>query len=175
MSLERLWAGWRSTYVSSASVAGRDVAGQIQCVFCAIAERLESGSASEEELYVVWTGETCMVVLNLYPYASGHLLVMPRRHAGSLQDLSPAESTELWKASLDALSALERSYGPDGLNLGANLGRAAGAGLPDHVHLHALPRWVGDTNFMTAVAEVRVMPETLPESWKRLRAAWPGS
>jgi ATP adenylyltransferase len=93
---------------------------------------------------------------------------------GSLGELTEREATELWSATRKAVAAIGRAYDPDGLNMGANLGRAAGAGLPAHVHLHVLPRWSGDTNFMTSVAETRVMPETLQLSWKRLRDAWPG-
>ena len=94
--------------------------------------------------------------------------------SGALADLTGEESTELWAATQAAVAAIEAAYEPDGLNMGANLGRAAGAGIPSHLHLHVLPRWSGDTNFMTAVAETRVMPETLQLSWKRLTDAWPG-
>jgi len=111
--------------------------------------------------------------MNAYPYASGHVLVLPLRHAGTLGGLTADESAELWSATLQAVSTIETAYEPDGLNMGANLGRAAGAGLPSHVHLHVLPRWSGDTNFMTSVAEARVMPETLQLSWKKLTDAWP--
>ena len=108
------------------------------------------------------------VVLNAYPYASGRVLVLPLRHTGSLVDLTEAESAELWWATQRSVATIEAAYEPDGLNMGANLGRAAGAGLPSHVHLHVLPRWAGDTNFMTSVAETRVMPETLQLSLEGL-------
>ena len=111
--------------------------------------------------------------MNAYPYASGHVLVLPLRHTGSLAELTAEESAELWSATQASVAAIEAAYEPDALNMGANLGRAAGAGLPSHVHLHVLPRWSGDTNFMTAVAGTRVMPETLQLSWKRLTDAWP--
>jgi diadenosine tetraphosphate (Ap4A) HIT family hydrolase len=171
VSLGHLWAGWRSEYIVDATT--RERAGGISqdepdCVFCRLAA---SGPPSEENL-VVWRGEATFVVLNAYPYASGHVLVLPLRHAGALADLTPQESTELWAATQAAVSAIEAAYEPDGINMGANLGRAAGAGLPSHVHLHVLPRWSGDTNFMTTVAETRVMPETLQLSWKRLTDAW---
>ena len=116
----------------------------------------------------MWRGELPSSCSNAYPYASGHVLVMPLRHTASLVDLTDAESAELWWATQTSVAAIEAAYEPDGLNMGANLGRAAGAGLPAHVHLHVLPRWAGDTNFMTSVAETRVMPETLQLSWKRL-------
>jgi ATP adenylyltransferase len=139
-------------------------------VFCRLAE---SGPPSEDNL-VVWRGSLTFVVMNAYPYASGHVLVLPLRHVGPMAELTEAEAAELWSATQDSVDAIERAFDPDGLNMGANLGRAAGAGLPGHLHLHVLPRWSGDTNFMTAVAETRVLPETLQLSWKRLTDAWPG-
>jgi ATP adenylyltransferase len=173
LSLENLWAGWRSEYIVEATE--RERRGQRpddvdSCVFCRLAA---SGPPSEDNL-VVWRGDETFVVMNAYPYASAHVLVLPLRHTGSLGDLSADESAELWSATQRAVSAIETAYEPDGVNIGANLGRAAGAGLPAHVHLHALPRWSGDTNFMTSVAHTRVMPETLQLSWKRLSDAWPG-
>ena len=173
MSLEHLWAGWRREYIVAATE--RERSGGISqdaadCVFCRLAA---SGPPSEDNL-VVWRGKTTFVVLNAYPYASGHVLVLPLRHVGALAELTGEESTELWAATQAAVAAIEAAYEPDGLNMGANLGRAAGAGIPAHLHLHVLPRWSGDTNFMTAVAETRVMPETLQLSWKRLTDAWPG-
>jgi ATP adenylyltransferase len=173
MSLEHLWAGWRREYIVEATErerAGRLEHSESECVFCRLAE---SGPPSEENL-VVWRGSLTFVVMNAYPYASGHVLVLPLRHVGPLADLTEAESAELWSATEDAVATIEKAFEPDGLNMGANLGRAAGAGLPGHLHLHVLPRWSGDTNFMTSVAETRVLPETLQLSWKRLTDAWPG-
>ncbi len=172
MSLEHLWAGWRHQYVSSASEAERRGGGDDdECVFCRLAA---SGEPSAEN-GVVWRGELTFAVLNAYPYASGHLLVMPLRHVSSLDALTDDESAELWRATLQAVAAITTAYDPDALNMGANLGRAAGAGIPGHVHLHVLPRWSGDTNFMTSVSGVRVMPEWLDDAWKRLNPAWPDS
>jgi diadenosine tetraphosphate (Ap4A) HIT family hydrolase len=173
VSLEQLWAGWRRDYIVQATArerAGGIAQGEDDCVFCRLAA---SGPPSEDNL-VVWRGERTFVVMNAYPYASGHVLVLPLRHTGALDDLTADESAELWAATLASVKAIETAYEPDALNMGANLGRAAGAGLPSHVHLHVLPRWSGDTNFMTAVAGTRVMPETLQLSWKRLNDAWPG-
>ena len=171
MSLEHLWAGWRRPYIVEATA--RERAGTLhdeaECVFCRLAE---SGPPSEDNL-VVWRGGATFVVMNAYPYASGHVLVLPLRHVGALADLNADESAGLWAATEAAVGAIEVAYEPDGLNMGANLGRAAGAGLPGHLHLHVLPRWSGDTNFMTAVAATRVLPETLQLSWKRLTDAWP--
>jgi len=174
VSLENLWAGWRHDYIQRATERERAdglASGSQSCVFCRLAE---SGAPSLDNL-VVWRGDWSFVVLNAYPYGSGHVLVLPLRHVGALGDLDDREAAEIWAATRDSVSAIERAYEPDGLNMGANLGRAAGAGIPDHLHLHVLPRWSGDTNFMTSVASTRVMPETLQATWIKLREAWPGS
>ncbi|HTZ09765.1 MAG TPA: HIT domain-containing protein [Acidimicrobiales bacterium] len=170
-SLEQLWSGWRHEYVVSATEADRQGGEDGGCVFCRIAA---SGPPSQDNL-VVWRGRRTFAVMNAYPYASGHLLVMPVRHVAALDELTEDESAELWGATRAAVTAIAAAYDPDGTNIGANLGRAAGAGIPRHLHLHVLPRWSGDTNFMTAVAGVRVMPESLAVGWGRLHGAWPGS
>jgi ATP adenylyltransferase len=167
LTLERLWAGWRTQYVESAAAgADRDDGG---CVFC----RILADPSTDRERYVLWRGEKCAAILNAFPYTNGHLMVLPIRHVGELEHVVGDEAVELWGAVADAVRALKAAYKPEGLNVGANLGRAAGAGVPGHFHVHCLPRWNGDTNFMTSVAETRVMPETLGSSWERLKAAWP--
>lgn len=166
MSLERLWAGWRTEYVGTAGDAGP---GDEGCVFCRI---LDSG-LPDEATYVVWRGSGCVAILNAFPYTTGHLMVMPARHVGELEDLDDAEAAELWSGVRDAVVALKAAYRPEGINVGANLGRAAGAGVPGHFHVHVLPRWNGDTNFMTSVAETRVLPESLPATATKLTTAWP--
>lgn len=164
MTLDRLWAGWRSAYIDEvATQQPRDDA----CLFCALLE------ADEKEALVLARNDLVFAVLNAYPYTSGHLMVAPVRHTGALSALSRDEAAALMLMTQDATVALERAYTPDGVNIGANLGRAAGAGIPGHLHVHALPRWVGDTNFMTVVAETRVLPEPLSTSWDKLKAAWP--
>ena len=183
MSLEQLWAGWRAGYVASVSGPAEPEAASStdpldgvpaepgsSCVFCRI---IASGASDEARLVVREAAET-IVIMNAYPYASGHLLVMPIRHVSELSELEPSESAELWSVTRDAAAAIEAAYLPDGMNIGANLGRAAGAGIPRHLHLHVVPRWIGDTNFMTTIASVRVMPEALVDSWQKIRAAWPG-
>lgn len=159
--LGRLWAGWRNAYISATEEPG--------CVLC----RVVSGTGGDAASQVVWRGQRCAAVLNTYPYTSGHLMVVPTRHVGELEDLDAGESAELWEGVRMAVAALKAAYRPGGINLGANLGRAAGAGVPGHLHVHALPRWDGDTNFMTTTASARVLPEALPDSWARLRQAWP--
>ena len=166
MGLARLWAGWRNEYIATATEETQDGAA---CVFCRILDSGEPHAAT----YLVWRDERVAVLLNAYPYTSGHVLVLPLRHAGRLQDLDPGESAALWSATTDAVRAIESAYSPGGVNLGANLGKAAGAGVPGHLHMHCLPRWAGDTNFLTSVAEARVLPEPLPVTWQKLRAAWP--
>lgn len=169
--LDRLWAGWRSDYIESVSGEGEQSDRKGGCVFCDI---LASGR-EDEETYVLWRhpSGTVVALLNAYPYGSGHLMVMPTRHTASPEDLTPEEGAAMWQGITSAVTALRAAYTPDGLNVGANLGRAAGAGIPDHFHVHALPRWSGDTNFMTSVAEVRVLPEPLSTSYRKISRAWP--
>ena len=168
-SLDRLWAGWRSDYIEG--VTKPRVPGDDDCVFCAI---LASG-LPDTETHIVWRhpAGAAFAILNAYPYTSGHLMVMPVRHVSELEDLDPAEATAIWDGVRDAVVAIKSAYEPNGLNVGANLGRAAGAGVPGHFHLHVLPRWNGDTNFMTSVADTRVLPESLPTSATKIRTAWP--
>ena len=177
-ALGRLDASWRGDYVTKATAeedadatAGLDAGNEARCVFCRILQSATDGTSDEKNL-IVHRGAAAIVILNAYPYTSGHLMVMPIRHVGSLSEMTDAEHTEVWALMRDATDAITRAYNPGGLNVGANLGRAAGAGIPGHLHIHALPRWDGDTNFMTAIAETRVVPEALPTTWARLRAAW---
>lgn len=162
MSLDRLWAGWRAEYIATAGDP------DVDCVFCRI---LASGVA-DETTHIVWRGETVFAILNAYPYTSGHLLVMPYRHVADLEQLADAEVAELWPAVTRAVSSQRAAYAPDGVNIGVNLGRAAGAGVLGHVHVHAVPRWAGDSNFMTSVAQARVLPEWLNETADKIRKAW---
>jgi diadenosine tetraphosphate (Ap4A) HIT family hydrolase len=164
-AMERLWAGWRSSYVAAGNGA---LAGE-----GSLFQRILALGLPDEESHVVWRGDEVFAILNAYPYTSGHLLVMPYREVGELEDLTPSEAAGMWGAVQDAVVAVKSAYQPHGVNVGLNLGEAAGAGVPSHLHVHVLPRWNADSNFMTAVAEVRVLPESLSESWAKLRAAWP--
>ncbi len=142
------------------------------CVFCKAAEASGAGRApdrSDADNLTVFAGRTCFIVLNLYPYNNGHLMVVPFRHVASLAGLKTDELQELALLTQRSEVALTEAYQPHGLNVGINLGKPAGAGVLDHVHVHLVPRWSGDTNFMTVVGEVRVLPEDLHESAKRLR------
>ena len=165
--MDRLWAGWRSEYIDGVATGAEDPGG---CVFCSI---LSSGLDDEVTHVLWWHPEgRAVAILNAYPYGSGHLMVMPTRHAASPEELAPGEGAAVWEGVTRAVAAVRRAYRPDGLNVGANLGRAAGAGVPGHFHMHVLPRWSGDTNFMTSVAETRVLPEPLSTSARKLRQAW---
>ena len=166
MSLERLWAGWRTTYIDEvATQPPRD--GDHECLF----ERL--AREPDGESLVLARNEHAFAVMNAYPYTSGHLMVAPLRHESTLAALSRDEAAAVMALVQDANVAVLAAYTPDGINVGANIGRAAGAGVPGHVHVHVLPRWAGDTNFMTAIAEARVLPEPLTKSYEKLRAVWP--
>lgn len=171
MSLDRLWAGWRSEYIAGVDATEVALSGAGGCVFCRI---LASGLA-DSETHVVWRDPAgrAIGILNAYPYASGHMMVMPTRHVGDIEALDPEESAAVWAGLRSGVAAMKAAFSPNGLNVGANLGRAAGAGIPGHLHLHVVPRWTGDTNFMSSVAEVRVLPEALSSSADRLRRAWP--
>jgi ATP adenylyltransferase len=157
-----LWAPWRLEYVQRAGA-------EAGCVFCAEA----GGELEPAESLLIHRGEAAAVILNKYPYSSGHLMVAPARHLASLGDLTDAEALEVHRLATAGMDALERTYAPDGFNLGWNLGHAAGAGIADHVHLHVVPRWSGDTNFMPVLADVKVLPEHLLTTRDRLRHAWP--
>jgi diadenosine tetraphosphate (Ap4A) HIT family hydrolase len=169
-SFDQLWAGWRSQYidavVSGDAALERDDVGSLF-------ERILGSGLSDRETYVVHRAGLCSSLLNAYPYTNGHLLVLPNRAVADLEDLTDDETVALWSEVRDAVIALKGAYGCEGVNVGLNLGAAAGAGVPDHLHVHVLPRWGGDTNFMTAVAETRVLPEPLSETWGKLRNAWP--
>ena len=166
MTLERLWAGWRSGYVAGVPSVP---APHGTSIFRRI---LESG-LPDAETFIVHRGREAFAILNAYPYGTGHLLVMPYREIGELDALNEAETIDLWATVRDAVIALKTTYQPDGVNVGLNLGRAGGAGIPSHLHVHVLPRWNGDTNFMTTIAETRVLPESLSETWAKLRTSWP--
>jgi ATP adenylyltransferase len=167
VSLERIWAGWRASYVTRVDADTAPELGKTGCLFCGLF------AMAPETSQVIHRGELTCVVLNAYPYTSGHCLVAPLRHLGNLESLEPPEAIELMAMVRSATIALETAYRPDGINVGINMGRAAGAGVPGHLHVHVLPRWFGDTNFMTTVAEARVLPEVLDVTLERLRAAWP--
>lgn len=154
--MDRLWSPWRHAYVTRTE-------SDTGCVFC------DALLHDEGRALVLVEGRTCYVILNLYPYNSGHLMVVPRRHVGTLAALDSAEIADMAEWVRRAEIALNEAYEPQGINVGMNLGRPAGAGVLDHLHVHLVPRWTGDTNFMSVVGNVRVLPEELPRSAERLR------
>jgi ATP adenylyltransferase len=162
--MERLWSPWRLAYVTSSSSKADG------CVFCAVTSPgIGAAGDPERDALVLVHGRDCYVILNLFPYNNGHLMVVPRRHIGSLASATPEELGELMEFTRDAEVALSEAYRPEGINVGINLGRPAGAGILDHVHIHLVPRWTGDTNFMSVVGNTRVLPEEMSETAKRLR------
>ena len=164
---DRIWAGWRSAYVSSGS---GDV--QVPDGDGTIFERILGSGWPDEETYVLARGEHVAALLNAYPYGTGHLMVLPQRAVPDLLDLSPDAHAELWEMVRTAVGAIRTAYNPDGVNVGTNLGRAGGASIPEHLHIHCLPRWAGDTTFLSTIAETRMLPEPLDMTWQKLRDAW---
>ena len=159
MAAERIWAPWRLAYVKDAAKDSAD-----ECIFCA-----KPADEADEDNLIVHRGERCFVILNLYPYTNGHLMVAPYEHVARIQDI-PAETTaEMLALAQRAITVLEQEYEPHGFNVGFNQGRVAGAGVEHHIHMHVVPRWGGDTNFMPVLADTRVMPQTLEQTYEALR------
>jgi ATP adenylyltransferase len=154
--VERLWSSWRLAYVSGSGEPKG-------CIFC------DALAVDEAAPLVLYRGTTCFVILNLYPYNNGHLMVVPNRHVATLTAATPSELAELIGLTRTSEMALAEAYHPQGVNVGMNLGRPAGAGIADHMHIHVVPRWAGDTNFMSVVGGVRVLPEELGQTAERLR------
>ncbi|MBM3729680.1 MAG: HIT domain-containing protein [Actinobacteria bacterium] len=167
--LDHLWNGWRAAYVQRwGETAGDPLPVEGGSIFT----RILNAGLSDDEAHIVRRGEECFAILNAYPYASGHMLVLPYREVPNLEDLSTAESGELWSLVTQGVRALKAAYSPQGVNVGINLGPPAGGSISDHLHVHVVPRWVGDGNFMTAVANTRTLPESLVDSAAKLREAW---
>jgi diadenosine tetraphosphate (Ap4A) HIT family hydrolase len=160
--LDRIWNGWRATYVNEAS--GRPAGG--------VFKQILDSALPDEETHIVHRGPTCFALLNAFPYTSGHLMVLPYREVAALEDLTAEESAELWHTVTAAVVAVKRAFQPGGVNVGINLGKPAGGSVSEHLHVHVVPRWIGDANFMTAVAEARTLPEPLSLSADKIRAAW---
>lgn len=155
--MDFLFSPWRYAYVTAASQAG-------ECVFCGLAK-----AQNDQQNFIIGRGKTCFVVLNAFPYTSGHAMVVPYEHLDELQKLPRAAADEMMALTQKLEGILREIYRPDGINLGMNLGQAAGAGIAGHIHMHILPRWFGDTNFMTAVGETRVLPEDLETTYRKIK------
>jgi ATP adenylyltransferase len=160
--VKQLWAPWRLEYIKSADE-------ELGCIFCLAAE------GDDAERLVVHREQHAIALLNKYPYSSGHFMVAPIRHVGEYGDLTDEEALDLHRLASDGMDALAQLYAPQGYNVGWNLGRSAGAGVVDHVHMHVVPRWGGDTNFMPVLADVKVLPEHLAETRRLLVEAWPAA
>lgn len=161
--MERLYSPWRAKYIAS---FGKGETEDKRCVFCDAVERNQ-----DEKMLIVWRGKACFIMMNLYPYNNGHLLVLPYRHVAALSDLTDEERLDMMKAVQVSMQVLERAMNPHGFNIGSNLGRVGGAGIVDHIHFHVVPRWNGDTNFMPILAETKVISEDLRDTLMKLRDA----
>jgi len=156
--MDFLWTPWRYAYVTNADK-------ESGCIFC------EAPKQSDEKARIVHRGAHCYIILNIYPYTSGHVMIVPYAHLDELQKLPADAAQEMMALSQRMESVLRSLYRPDGINLGMNLGKAAGAGVSGHIHMHVLPRWIADASFVTVIGETRVMPEALEDTWTRLRQA----
>ena len=158
--MDHLWSPWRYRYIH------KDLP-EDGCIFC-----VQPAAGGDEAHYIVHRGRHNFVILNLYPYTTGHLMVVPYRHIASLHEAIPEELTEMMALARDAERHLADAYTPKGFNIGMNIGESAGAGIAGHLHLHVLPRWPGDANFISVIGETRVMPETLADTYAKLKARW---
>jgi len=159
-SFKILWNPWRFEYVKSA------IKPQKTCIFCTLPKR------DDQEALILYRGEHAYIALNAYPYSSGHLMVIPYRHVKSIEDLEVSELSELTNLIVKSIRVLRRAFNPDGFNIGMNIGRAAGAGVEDHVHVHIVPRWFGDANFMAIISSTKTLPLSLDEAYRILRRSW---
>ncbi|HUS16289.1 MAG TPA: HIT domain-containing protein [Chloroflexia bacterium] len=175
--MDTLWSPWRMAYINGdpgeaaatqAAGAATEPARAPGCIFCT---KPAEPPAQDRKNLLLWRGRSCFVILNLYPYNSAHLMVVPYRHLRDFTALTPEESAELLAVAQQMVRALTTEYHPEGFNLGMNLGEVAGAGIADHLHLHIVPRWAGDTNFMPVVGQTKVLPEALEQTYDRLRRA----
>ena len=158
--MKRLWSPWRMKYIENTKPAD-------ECPFCTALK-----SPEPVDHFLLYKGEKTFVILNRYPYTTGHLLILPLEHQENIADLDPETRGEIMELINHALTVLDQIYHPEGYNVGMNMGEAAGAGIPKHLHWHIVPRWIGDTNYMTAVGEVRVLPETLEDTYLKIVSAW---
>jgi ATP adenylyltransferase len=156
--MDFLWTPWRYAYVTNADR-------ETGCIFC------DAPKENDEKVRIVHRGAHCYIILNIYPYTSGHVMIVPYAHLDELQKLPADAAQEMMALSQRMESVLRSLYRPDGINLGMNLGKAAGAGVSGHIHMHVLPRWIADASFVTVIGETRIMPEALEDTWTRLREA----
>ncbi len=165
--MDRLWSPWRSKYIESFANKKNASKGAEQCLFC----RILSSPEKDDENLVVYRGTSCFVVLNLFPYNSGHLMIVPHTHTGDFSELSETESGEMMRCTRRCEKALTEAFHPHGFNIGMNIGKVSGAGIDEHIHMHIVPRWNGDTNFMPVLADTRVISEALEDTFKKIKEA----
>ena len=158
--MKHIWSPWRMKYIMDHERSNN-------CVFCNASQQ-----TNDADNLIVFRGQLAFVILNRYPYTSGHLMVVPYTHQPSIENVDAATRSEMIELTTQSMTILRSIYAPDGFNLGANIGEAAGAGVATHVHIHVVPRWAGDTNFMSAVSDIRVLPETLDDTYQRVRETW---
>ena len=158
--MNHIWSPWRMAYIEKSK-------NEETCVFCS-ALKVPDGPKN----LIVFRGQRAFVILNRYPYTSGHLMVVPNVHEPTLEGLDPESRAEMMELATECIKVLRQVYNPEGFNIGINLGEPAGAGITDHVHLHVVPRWMGDTNFMSSLGDTRVLPERLEDTWRRVREGW---
>jgi len=154
--MERIFAPWRIRYIESPKYEG--------CIFCDFPKE-----SRDEERLILFRGEKCFIIMNNYPYNPGHVMIAPYRHVANVEDLNDDESLEMMKLCQRVIRAIREAMNPDGFNVGINIGKVAGAGIEDHVHMHVVPRWNGDTNFMPVLADVKVIPEAIEESYRKIK------
>ncbi|MDE0269520.1 MAG: HIT domain-containing protein [Acidimicrobiaceae bacterium] len=178
--MECLWAGWRipamradRATVEESHLTSSGTAATTQKSDQTLFDAILASGLPDDQTYIVWCSELVCVLLNRYPYTVGHVLVIPCRAVDQLEDLDQTEYIALWEAVQHSVIAIKTAFSPDGINLGANIGKGAGPSVTNHLHIHVVPRWKSDTNFMSAVANVRVLPRTLQDTWKSLRESWP--
>lgn len=159
---DQLWSPWRMRYIR-----GHSPGGESECIFC---DKIDADD--DADAHILTRGETCFVTLNLYPYNNGHMMVVPYQHTGDLAELPPGTLAELMTLTRQGVLVLREAHNPEGFNIGINLGSAAGAGIAEHLHQHIVPRWQGDTNFMTSIGETRVIPEWIDETYAELKRVW---
>jgi ATP adenylyltransferase len=157
--MDKLWAPWRMAYI--------EINAPVGCIFCE-----KPAADRDEENWILYRGKLAFVMLNAFPYNNGHLMIAPFRHTADLEALTPEEQAEIFRQTQLCVAALRTAYHPDGYNIGMNLGKVAGAGVADHLHMHVVPRWNGDTNFMPVIGDTKVLPDSLGRSYRTLREAW---
>lgn len=171
--MDHIWAGWRFTGGPGNAADGLPNVQVDPDTGLTLFEALEQSGEPDEKTYIVWRGDACFAMLNVFPYTPGHIMVLPKKATPSIEELDEETFAELWRAVRSATLAVKAAFGPHGVNVGINDGEAGGGSQPEHLHVHVVPRWRSDTNFITTTANARVLPVALVDTWERLRDTWP--